>query len=131
LEGHLSICNHDRRPSAAHLLDCARRAFHFNVEAAWPVDEVALFDHKAKLAINGLNSRRAVMGQISAERASRAAGGGVFGNVVSGSEESRVCSRRANLHSLASERMATGRAYARVNLPEQPRIHTSVTEVGQ
>src|SRR5438309_384455 len=48
-----------------------------------------------------------------------------------GREEKRVRSRRANLYSLAREGKATGRADARVNLPEQPPIHTSVTEVGQ
>jgi len=87
-------------PANLYFLNVSRLPFHIEMDATRPVDEIALFDHEFIPAILGFQTQRAVMDQVTAERAACAARRGIFRNVVCRSEEARVRTRCADVERL-------------------------------
>src|SRR5689334_2238325 len=108
-EGNLAACYEHCRPTHFHFLDIARRALHVKIDAARAMNKIALLDHKLITAVLRFDIQRAVMNEIPAERATRAAGRRIFRNVIGRRKETCVRARRADLDRLARERVTTGR----------------------
>src|SRR5437763_411805 len=70
--------HHHRCSAHTHFFNLAGFAFHFQTNAAGPINEIALLDHKLVNAVHGINSRRVVIDEISSHWPSRAAGSGIF-----------------------------------------------------
>src|SRR6185503_1160434 len=105
LKGNFAARDQHRLSTNFNFLDAPGLAFHVQIDAAGPVNEVALFDDKFIPAVFGLEAQRTVMNEITAEGSTRAAGGRIFRNVVSRSEEARMCARCADLECLARKRV--------------------------
>ena len=85
-----SSSRHNYRCAAdANLFDATGLALNFETDAAWAIDEVALFDHETIDAVGSFDARRVMIDQVTAQRPSGAAGGGIFADILS-DEKSRV-----------------------------------------
>src|SRR5439155_19682629 len=88
---------------------------NFQTNPAWSINEISLFDHKLVNATDGLNSRRAVMDQVTAERTSRAARRRIFTDAHT-HKEPRMHASCVNLYRCALKGIVTGAAAKDITL---------------
>ena len=100
--------NYDRRSANTNHIDRSEFACDFNVDSAGTVHEIALLNNKSISSVARLDISRAVMHEVSSQRAGGAARCRVFRNVVGRRKQARVRARFANLDRLATERVAAG-----------------------
>ena len=112
-----------------HFLNVTRLPFHVEIDAAGPVNEIALLDDEFIPAVLRLETQTAVMNEIPTERPASTARRRVFGNVIGGREESRVRSRGAHFHRLARERMTARAAVPSVNVAEERCVNANVAQI--
>ncbi len=131
-----SSSRHNYRCAAdANLFDAAGLALNFETDAARTIDEVALFDHETIDAFGSFDARRVMIDQVTAQRPSRAAGGGIFADILS-DEKSRVGACFADFNCLSREGITAGgirfrETAALAYLIEQRQVRTAIAEVGQ
>ena len=131
LKNNFPPCYKHRKPTNLHFLNSPAFALHVEVDAAGPVNKVALLEHEFIPAVLRLQRERTVMNKVSSQCSARTARSRIFRNVVRGREETRVRARRTNLQRFACERKTSCCSATSVNVSQQRSVDMAIAQVSE
>src|ERR1700752_1216980 len=101
------------------------------MDPAWPLDEVALLNHKLESTVRRLQRQSFVMDQVSAERSASTACGRIFRNIVSGRKETCMRPGRTELDRFSGKSMTTRCTASGVKIRKQSIVDETISQISK